>query len=193
MKATQYILVISIALCSVLVLGALAEEAKSYEDDYGIYDASSAGQTGQVQYKMFEGTATINLPPEYALHHMFAGTELAGDDRAWSIEARTPGEDWDNLIVTSYLGSFQDEIDETIAYNAENNNPNDGRYIETASGYKAWIEDLTGSIDGFSQEDTHIAYVDHTSDGSRYLQVITSKMSNEVFEEFVNSIEVEKN
>jgi len=125
---------------SVLVLGALAEEAKSWEDEYGAYDASSEGLTGKFQYEMFEGTATIILPLEYPLHHTFAGKEK-GEWWTWSIEARTSGEDYDNLIVTSYPGSFQDKIDEAIAYNSENNNPNEGRYIETASGYKAWIED----------------------------------------------------
>jgi len=190
-------IVTSIALCIVLVLGALAEDNGLYEDDeswedeYGIYDASSAGQTGQIQYEMSEGTATVNLPPGYALHHTFAGKD---ENKSWTIEARTPGKnyDYDILIVMGYPGSFQDAVDETIAYNSENNNPNEGRYIETSSGYKAWIEDLTGSIDGLDQENSHTAFVDYTSDGSRYLTVIASEMSNEIFEGVVKSIEVEK-
>lgn len=179
-----------ITMVSMLTLGGAFAEDSKWEDEYGAYDASSAGLTGEFQYEMFEGTATIILPPEYPLHHTFAGKEK-GEWSTWSIEARTSGEDWDNLMVISGPGSIQEEIDELLEYNLENNIPIEGRYIETTSGYRAWIGDWSGydPNTGFSLENSHTAFIDYT-DG-RHLQVSSSEMSNEAFEELVNSIKVD--
>ena len=166
-----------------LMLGGVFAEDSKWEDEYGAYDASSAGLTGKFEYEMFEGTATIILPLEYPLHHTFAGKEK-GEWWAWTIEARTSGEDYDTLSVMSVPGLFQKEIDESSILA-------DGRSIETTSGYRAWIKDFTGydPETGFSLENSHTAIIDYTN--GRYLQVSTSEMSNETFQEFVNSIKVD--
>jgi hypothetical protein len=204
------------AFIGLILLGALTgpqtDEDKALDELGFVYDNSSFGQTGKVQYATPEGTFAFNLPDGfYLIYKMISSMKDYGfDDNVYSIRAvRTmPDCTYDDSYgnehkcpgygIRASWGIYPEgQTFESRVEGAKQHLKSDGNYTKTASGQTAWWEWFPAE----KNQGWYMANVDYSEDPNKFMEIRVDpinedspselRMTSKEFKNFIESIEIQ--